>query len=431
MAEVMTMVQLSPTMEEGRLVAWLKKEGESVEAGEVVAEVETDKANMDMESFFDGVILKILLQEDDAASVGTPMAIIGEEGEDISDVLAELEGGGGTSDSAKQDEAPPNPKSAETAESTDTIAESAPATPAREDGRILSSPLARKLAADKGIDLASIKGSGPGGRIVKKDVEAAEPAAKPAAAAPSVSAPSITPAPILPSALEGDTVNLSPMRKSIAKNLTAAWQAPAFMLTREIDMGPAMALRKQINAKLADAETGKKISVNDMIIKACAMALIDEPAMNVAYQGDHLVQYNTADIGVAVALDGGLITPIVRAAHIKSVTSIAGEVREMAGRARDKKLKPEEYSGSTFSISNLGMFGIDHFTAVLNPPAAGILAVGTVKKVPVVGEDGELTVGTRMNVTLTCDHRAVDGAVGALFLKRVVEYLENPMLILV
>jgi len=266
---------------------------------------------------------------------------------------------------------------------------------------------------------------------VKRDVEAA--AARPAAPAKATAAaaPAATPAPVVEATGAGHSESLSPMRKAIAKNLSAAWQAPAFMLTRTVRMDAAMGLRKQINGQLEAAETGRKVSVNDLVIKAAAKALIDVPAMNAAYQGDSIFLYDHADIGIAVALDGGLITPVIRKAESKPLSDIAVEARELAGRARDKKLQPDEYSGSTFSISNLGMFGIDHFTAVLNPPAAGILAVGRIAKTPVVGDDGELTVASLMTVTLTCDHRAVDGAVGATWLQAFAKYLENPMLMLV
>ena len=429
MADVIEMIQLSPTMEEGKLVAWNKAEGDEVEAGDIIAEVETDKAAMDMESFYDGVILKILVQGGEAVPVGTPMAIVGEADEDISGLLAELAGGGSASTEAPA-EAPAAAPTAD-APAAATAPTAAPAAPARADGRILSSPLARKLAEDKGIDLSTVTGSGPAGRIVKRDVEAA--AARPAAAAPAASAPvaAAAPAPITPAVGAGHSESLSPMRKAIAKNLSAAWQAPAFMLTRTVRMDAAMALRKQINAQLEAAGTGRKVSVNDLVIKAAAKALIDVPAMNSAYQGDSIYLYDHADIGIAVALDGGLITPVIRNAESKPLSDIAVEARELAGRARDKKLAPDEYTGSTFSISNLGMFGIDHFTAVLNPPAAGILAVGRIAKNPVVGADGGFEVASEMTVTLTCDHRAVDGAVGATWLQAFATYLENPMLLIV
>ena len=445
MADIVEMIQLSPTMEEGLIVQWLKKEGDSVEAGEILAEVETDKANMDMESFFDGVVLKILVEEGNPAKIGAAIAIIGEEGEDISDALEEAASASPAPAAAPAEPAAASaPVATPAAASVATSATPAPAAPTRADGRVLSSPLARKIAAEHGIDIALVRGSGPGGRVVKSDVEravatgvaapvSAAPAAPAQAAAPAKPAgqPYVSPVASLGAAQPPESIAMTPMRKAIAANLSVAWQAPAFMLTRDFDMGPVAALRKQINQGFADAGIDHKVSFNDMVIKACAKALIDVPAMNSAYQGDTVLQYKTADIGMAVALDGGLITPIIRQAEAKPLGQIAAEARELAGRARRKKLQPDEYTGATFSISNLGMMGIDHFTAVLNPPGAGILAVGAIRKEPVVNEAGEIVVGTRMAVTLTCDHRAVDGAVGATFLQRVAIYLEKPALMLV
>jgi pyruvate dehydrogenase E2 component (dihydrolipoamide acetyltransferase) len=424
-------------MEEGMLVAWLKNEGDAVETGEPIAEVETDKATMEMESFFDGVLLKILIPAGSGVPIGVAMGIVGEEGEDISELLAELEAKAAApaAASAPAPTSSPAPEASAPASAPPTptapAASAAPAKPApvgRGDGRVLASPLARKLAQEKGIDVGDIAGSGPQGRVVKRDVESFVPAAQPVAPA-AASAPRFS-LPTLGSPKESTVVPLSQMRKAIARNLGQAWQAPAFMLTREIAMDRVMATRKEINAALAEDETGVKVSVNDFIIKACAKALIDVPEMNSAYEGDSIRLYGTADIGMAVALEGGLITPIVRQAEAKSLTHIAVEAKDLARRARDKKLQPNEFMGSTFSISNLGMFGIDHFTAVLNPPAAGILAVGATKKIPVVGPNDELTVGLRMSVTLTCDHRAVDGAVGAKFLIRFARYMETPALML-
>ncbi len=426
MAEVIEMIQLSPTMEEGMLVAWLKNEGDEVETGEPIAEVETDKATMEMESFFDGVLLRILVPAGNGVPIGAAMGIVGEKDEDISELIAELEANAAAPAPSAVAPAAEAPTAATTPAATPAPAPPKPAPVGREDGRVLASPLARKLAAEKGIDVGEIAGSGPQGRVVKRDVESYVPSARPAA---SASAPSFS-LPTLGSPKESTVVPLSQMRKAIARNLGQAWQAPAFMLTREIAMDRLMATRKEINTALAEDETGVKVSVNDFIIKACAKALIDVPEMNSAYEGDSIRLYGTADIGMAVALEGGLITPIVRQAEAKSLTHIAVEAKDLARRARDKKLQPDEFMGSTFSISNLGMFGIDHFTAVLNPPAAGILAVGTTKKIPVVGPNDELTVGLRMSVTLTCDHRAVDGAVGAKFLIRFARYMETPALMM-
>lgn len=434
MAEVMEMLALSPTMEEGTLAEWTKAEGESVAEGDILAEVETDKATMEMESFYSGTVLKLLAEPGQTVRVGDPLVIIGEEGEDISGLLSELGGGGKPAAKAK-----PEPAESEQAEDAPEASESAPAKTAdvseaagNDDGRrIKASPLARKMAEDKGLDLASIEGSGPGGRIIKRDIESAKAApvkaTRAAAAAPSAelhAAAGISEVP-------GEQKSLSQMRKTIAKRLVEVWQStPHFYLTMGIDMAAAMKVRKDINAQLAAAEAGYKVSVNDLIVKAAAAALAKFPAMNTGFAGDSLYAFDEVNIGVAVAIEDGLITPTVRNADQKALGAIAREVRELAGRARDKKLKPEEYSAHTFSISNLGMYDIDEFMAVINPPDAAILACGAVKQVPVV-VDGELAVGTRMKLTLACDHRVVDGATGAEFLNELRRNLENPMLLLV
>jgi pyruvate dehydrogenase E2 component (dihydrolipoamide acetyltransferase) len=433
MAEVVTMLALSPTMDEGTLAEWSKNEGDAIEEGEVLAEVETDKATMEMESFFDGTLLKQLIAAGDAVPVGAPIAIIGEPDEDISGVLDELE----TSEAAAQEAGADEPEAgadepeAEAAEAAAvTQQEAAP----RRDlvagqveaqkipgGRLKASPLARRMADEEGLELRNVEGTGPGGRIIKRDIEAALEARPTAAPFETAAAPE-APAEKRP---------LSQMRKTIARRLREVWQStPHFTLTMSIDMGRAMAQRKEINAQLEAAELDAKISVNDMIVKACALALREYPAMNVAFQGDHLLQYNEVHVGVAVAVEEGLITPTIRHADHKGLRKISQESRELAVRARDKKLTPEEYTGGTFTVSNLGMYGIDHFMAVINPPQAGILACGAVKKIPVV-EDGELAVGTRMSVTLSCDHRAVDGAMGAEYLNHVKRLLENPVLLMI
>jgi pyruvate dehydrogenase E2 component (dihydrolipoamide acetyltransferase) len=437
MADVVEMIQLSPTMEEGRLVAWLKKEGDVVKTGDLLAEIETDKATMEMESYFDGTILKLLVPVGESAAVGKALAIIGKPGEDISSLL------GGAPAAPKAAEAAPAeaPAAAPAAEPSEA--------PERPDGRILSSPVARRVAEEKGIDIRQVPGSGPAGRIIRRDVEtvaatgkpapaAAAPVAQPTASAPPVisapapaaaTAPAPTPVATSPDS-RGRVVPLSPMRKAIARNLAAAWQAPAFMLTRSIQMDAALALRSQINDGLAATGSDVKVSVNDIIIKAVARALVDVPEMNSEYRADSILLYDSVDIGMAVAIDGGLITPIIRRAHEKPLSVIAREAKALAGRAREKKLQPDEFTGATFSISNLGMFGIEHFTEVLNPPAAGILAVGATTKQVVVLPDGTYGTQQRMNVTLTVDHRAADGAVGATFLQKLVAYLEHPLLMM-
>jgi pyruvate dehydrogenase E2 component (dihydrolipoamide acetyltransferase) len=437
MAELVTMIQLSPTMEEGRLVAWHRAVGDTIETGDLLAEVETDKANMDMESFHDGTILALLVEPGDTLRVGRTMAVIGEPGEDWKALVEGAEGAAtpaptppasATPAPATQDPAPA-PATPQAAPSTTPPAAETPASPV---GRVLSSPLARKVAAEHGIDVASIPGSGPAGRIIRRDVDAALQARTeaPAPAAPQAMAPAhaAAPAPAPAELGAGRLEPLSPMRKAIARNLTAAWQAPAFMLTRDFDMEAALALRGQVNAALAaSGPDAPRVSVNDLLLFALSRALADVPEMNSAWTPEGLWLYESVDIGVAVALEGGLITPVVRGAHRLSLARLATEVRSLVDRARDRKLKPDEYTGATFSVSNLGMFGIDHFTAVLNPPAAGILAVGAVRPTVVGREDGTMEVRRRMTVTLTCDHRAVDGVVGSRMLQKLAGYLEAPL----
>ena len=415
MAEIVTMLALSPTMEEGQLVRWAKAEGDEVEEGEIIAEVETDKAAMEMESFFDGVVLKILVEAGNPVKVGAPIAIIGEAGEDISEVLSETAGGGAAP-------APAPEASAAAPSATPATATPAAAT-ASTSGRVLASPVAKNMAREHGLDLSAIRGSGPNGRVIKRDVEAAM--------ASGTTSRTQSAAVAAPASAGGTVVPLTQMRKTIAARMTSSWtSAPHFALTTEIDMGPAMALRKQINTDLAAADAGIKLSVNDFILKSCALALRQVPDMNVAWGGDHVIRHDEVHIGVAVAIDGGLITPVVRNADQKSLGTISQEVRDMAGRARVKKLMPHEYTGSTFSLSNLGMFGVTSFQAVLNPPEAGILAAGAVVKKPVV-EGDKIVPGLRMEVTLSCDHRSSDGAVGARFLQAVKLLLEHPSALLV
>ncbi len=433
MAEIITMLALSPTMEEGTIAEWSKPEGEAVEEGEIIAEVETDKATMEMESFFEGTMLKVLVKAGDTVKVGQPMAVVGEPDEDADAALAAFSGGAPAAESAPaSEEAEPPPEApAQQAPSPEASA------PARADGeRIKSSPLARKIAQDNQIDLASLQGSGPGGRIIKQDVEDAIARGGTSSA---TSTPSATATPSGEPMLIGEIPDATPthepmsqMRKAIARRMVQVWQnTPFFYLTIDVDMAQAMAQRKKINTELKAAGIEAKISVNDMIVRACALALKDYPRMNCAFAGDSIAFFEEVHIGVAVALEEGLITPTLRNADQKTLSQLATETRELAGRARDKKLKPHEFGGSTFSISNLGMYGIDHFQAVINPPESGILACGAVQKVPVVNADGELTVGTRMKLTLTCDHRAVDGAIGAEFLQHVQRRLENPILLMV
>ncbi len=422
MAEVMEMLALSPTMEEGTLAEWLKQEGDSVEEGEILAEVETDKATMEMESFYTGTILKLLAEPGQTVRVGDPLVVIGEAGEDISEFLKDA----GAAAKKKKEPAEEAPEAAEpVAEESKEVSTTAAMETAGDGRRVKASPLARRMAEDKGLELSAITGSGPGGRIIKRDVESARKA-PPAGRRPSAE---LVGADV--SMVPGQSQPLSQMRKAIARRLVEVWQStPHFYLTKVIDMATAMEKRKEINAHLAAADAGVKISVNDIIVKAAAAALAEFPAMNSAFTGDSVYQFDEVNIGVAVAIEDGLITPTVRNADQKSLGAIAQEIRELAGRARDKKLKPEEYSSHTFSISNLGMYGIDDFMAVINPPDAAILACGSVQKVPVV-QDDQIVIGTRMKISLACDHRVVDGAVGAQFLQKLQSYLENPMLLLV
>ena len=437
------MEALSPTMEEGQVVKWLKSEGDDVTSGEIIAEIETDKATMELVARGDGVLRAILVGEGGTASVGEVIALIGAADEDISELkaasLSASEGNGageGRGGVALPDAEPAAP--------TDAPAGVAPASGSASaiDGRIKASPLARRLATESGVELSAVSGSGPAGRIVKRDIEAAiatGPTVPVAAAGTPVPVGGGTAAPIsaapvaapvlVPSGAEFEDVPLSQMRKTIARRLTESiGPVPHFFLTIEVDMGRAMEARRRINAMLEPE--GRKISLNDLIIRATAAALKRHPACNAHWLGDSIRRFNRVHIGVAVAVKDGLITPIIRDADLKGVAHIGAEVRELAGRAREKKLQPDEYTGATFSISNLGMFGIHEFTAVINPPEAGILAVGGVEEVPVV-EAGQVVVRNRMKITMSCDHRVIDGALGAAFLATLKGMLEEPAAILV
>ncbi len=418
MADFVQLIQLSPTMEEGLIVSWSKKPGDKISTGDIIAEVETDKATMEMESYFDGILLEIFVPAGSTAKVGTALAVIGKAGESYTVP------GAAPAKAAAAPAAAPAP--AETP---------APAAAPVATGRLLSSPLARKVAQEAGVAIETLQGSGPAGRIIRRDVEAAATAPVAAApAAPRAATPAPAPRSTQPGAIrtapEGRVEPLSQMRKAISRNLTAAWTAPAFTLTREVAMEATLAARQQVNEALAAQKSDTKVSVNDFVVAAAARALRDVPEMNAAYVEETLHLYDSVDIGIAVAIEGGLITPVIRDADRKGLRALAEEAKALAERGRNKKLAPHEFTGATFSISNLGMFGIDHFTAVLAPPAAGILAVGRTRAIPVVDAKQNLVVGQRMNVTITCDHRAVDGAVGARFLQRFAAYLESPALLL-
>ncbi len=420
MADFVQLIQLSPTMEEGLIVSWSKKPGDKISTGDIIAEVETDKATMEMESYFDGILLEIFVPAGSTAKVGTALAVIGKAGESY------------TIPGAAPAKAAAAPAAAPQAQATSAPA---PAAAPVATGRLLSSPLARKVAQEAGVAIETLQGSGPAGRIIRRDVEAAATAPVAAApAAPRAATPAPAPRSTQPGALrtapEGRVEPLSQMRKAISRNLTAAWTAPAFTLTREVAMEATLAARQQVNEALAAQKSDTKVSVNDFVVAAAARALRDVPEMNAAYVDENLHIYDSVDIGIAVAIEGGLITPVIRDADRKGLRALAEEAKALAERGRNKKLAPHEFTGATFSISNLGMFGIDHFTAVLAPPAAGILAVGRTRAIPVVDAKQNIVVGQRMNITITCDHRAVDGAVGARFLQRFAAYLESPALLL-
>ena len=413
------MEALSPTMEEGQVVKWMKAEGDAVAQGDILAEIETDKATMELVARGAGVLGKVLVGEGATAPVGEVIAIIAAQGEDVAALAADL-AGGAEGPGAKRG-APAPAESPAPATDADTVR--APgAMPPPAPTRVRASPVARRLAREAGLDLAELRGSGPGGRVVKRDVEAA---ARTAASAPP---PPTTPRPA-PSGTDHDDVPLTQMRKTVARRLAGSLgPVPHFFLTLDVDMTRALAARDRVNDLLA--ARGAKASINDLVIKAVAVALTHHPECNAWWLGDSVRVFHRVHIGVAVAVPDGLITPVVRDAHAKGLGRIGAEVRELAGRARERKLQPHEYTGSTFSISNLGMFGIEKFTAVINPPEAGILAVGAVEERPVVSE-GEVLVRPRMRITMSCDHRVIDGAQGARFLATLKSFLEEPAAILI
>ncbi len=431
MAIAVEMPKMTDTMEEGLLVAWMVEEGDAISAGDILAQVETDKATMDIEAYDDGVLLKKVIDEGEAVPIGGLIAVLGKAGEDVAAVLAQYEQGG--DGAAPAPEAPP-----ETATQPSASPPSHDGVPAEAVGRIKSSPLARKLAIDHGLDLRTVRGSGPEGRIVKRDIEAM--LAKQQGAPVSVKAPAPRPAPASAKAApvaageeEGyESVRISPMRKTIARRLAESkFTAPHFYLTIDLEMERAVAVRQQLNA-VAVAQGRQKISYNDLITKACAVTLRQHPQVNASYLAEEgeIRRYNYVHIGVAVAVDEGLVTPVLRHADRKGLAELAVEMRALAARARERKLQPDEMAGSTFTTSNLGMFGIEEFTAIVNPPNACILAIGAIRDVPVV-KDGEIVPGKRMKVTLSCDHRVVDGATGAQFLQTLRHYLEEPLNLLI
>lgn len=460
MATKVYMEALSPTMEEGRLVNWLKQEGDEIKDGDLLAEIETDKATMELVARGSGVLRKIMLGDGGTAPVGAVIAVIAAADEDISAILSEATPGPPAPEApaeaasapvreaatAAADLAAGGPSAAGQAAAGVQAVSEAPAgqpTPAvgtsaeraaggrveqvqapAVEGRIKASPLARRLAAEAGLELGQVQGTGPGGRITKRDIEAA--AAAPAPAAPAAAPVAAYQPPV--AMAEVEEIPVSQMRKTIARRLAESiGPIPTFYLTTEVDMGRMLEVRQQINRRL-EAQ-GARVSINDLLIKAVAAALVRHPEVNSSWGESVVRRYGRVHIGVAVAVEDGLITPIVRDADRKGVAQIAGEVRELAGRARERKLAPEEYTGATFSISNLGMFGIQEFTAIINPPEAAILAVGTVEEKAVV-EDGQIVVRSRMRLTMSCDHRVIDGATGAKFLQTLKDNLEEPTMML-
>lgn len=430
MAEIIVMPKLSDTMEEGVLASWLKKEGESVEEGDVLAEIETDKATMEYESPINGKILKLVIKPGTKVNLGVPIAVVGDDSEAFDESMLgsgkEKSSGKGEEGSAGRpsgdikskgtEESVSKPAGAGSVQRPDATTYKEPS-----QGRVKASPLARKMAAEKGIELANIQGSGPAGRIIMRDVESAKQEAR----APS-------PRSEVGSTADDVLIPASMMRQTIAKRLHAAKNdAPHFYLTRSIDMSATMAWREKLNADLAKDPNLPKVSVNDIVLLACAKALRRHPDCNASWEGEAIRQYRGVHMAMAVALPSGLITPVIQNCDQKGIREIARSSRELAGRAKAGDLKPEDYSGGTFTVSNLGMFGIEEFTAIINPPQAGILAVGATIPTPWVDNAGQITVSHRMKVTMSCDHRVIDGALGAQFLQTFVSYLEDPLMMLV
>jgi pyruvate dehydrogenase E2 component (dihydrolipoamide acetyltransferase) len=410
MAEVIRMPKMSDTMTEGVIVSWLKQVGDDIKPGDILAEVETDKATMELENYVKGTLLHIGIPAGGSVPVDALIAIVGQKGEDISALL-----NGATAPAA----APAKVEETKVETAAPTAPTPAPVANTSNDSRVKASPLAKKIADEKGIDLNSVNGSGDGGRIVKRDVETFTPAAK-TAGAPSITLPTVV------GQESYEEVPVSQMRKVIARRLgESKHTAPHFYLTMSINMDKAIEARKSMLEF-----SPVKISVNDIIIKAVAAALRRNPAANSSWLGDKIRYNHHINIGVAVAIEDGLIVPVVKFADSKSLSHISAEVKELADKAKNKKLQPSEFEGNTFTISNLGMFGIDEFTAIINPPDACILAVGAAKETVVV-ENGQMKVANVMKVTLSCDHRVVDGAVGSAFLKTLKELLENPVKLLV
>jgi pyruvate dehydrogenase E2 component (dihydrolipoamide acetyltransferase) len=423
------MPKLSDTMTEGTLVAWKKKKGDKVSAGEVLAEIETDKATMEWESPEDGTLSEIYVEEGGKVNVGDKIAFIGEEAEKAPKTETkpkeekrkqEETEKPAPAKAKEQETAPQQPEKEKKAEPEKKAVEPA-RTPLQDEARVKASPVARRIAAELGVDLANVKGTGPDGRVTETDVRAAaKRPSRPVSSTPATTKPG-----------EGARIQLSGMRKIIAQRLVESLgPVPHFYLTIDIDAGPLMAARAELKAAGEESDAAK-ITVNDFVLKATVEAAVKVPKVNASFDGDSLVQYADVDLGIAVAIDDGLLTPVIRAAQTKSLREISALAKDLASRARNKRMKPEEFQGGTFTVSNLGGMGIDSFSAVINPPQGFILAVGKITKVPVTDDCDQIVVGHRMSITMSCDHRVIDGALGAQYLKELRHLLENPAVLLV
>jgi pyruvate dehydrogenase E2 component (dihydrolipoamide acetyltransferase) len=419
MPKYIEMPKLSDTMTEGTLLKWRKKEGDKVEVGDVLAEVETDKATMEVEAFDDGILHQFYVKEGSKVAIGSKIALLLRKGEQPpADGAAP----------AAETKAPAAPAQKEPAHASAPAPSTAPAKAAASPGdRVKASPLAKKIARAEGVDLTSVTGTGPGGRIVAKDLESAPSRGPGPAKAAPVSAPVIQ---ATPAGAGDQRIALSGMRRVIADRLLASkTQLPHFYLHIEVDAGPLMKARAELNA-VTEASGGPKFTVNDFVLKAVIAAAAKVPAVNASFAGDAIIQYGSINLSVAVAVEEGLVTPVIRDAQKKSLREISETVKDLASRARNKKLKPEEYQGGTITVSNLGAYGIESFSAIINPPQAAILSIGAIVKKPVVGPDDEIVAGQRMSVGLSADHRVVDGAVGATYLAELRKFIENPTLML-
>ncbi len=430
MADYIVMPKLGFDMREGVLNTWLKQVGDAVNKGDVVAEIESDKATLELESQVAGTLLRLMHEPGDVVPVGANMAIVGEKGEDVSGLVGSNGQPNGQEEApAQSDKETPKAEAApEEAKQPAAAAPSAsPASVAPDEtypGGVKATPVARRLAEDRQIDLLQVKGSGPDGRITKADVEAVAKAAQPAKTQP---APATTPTP-LAAGPDSEELPLTRLRQAIGRRMVESkTTVPHFYVTTEIDMAPALALRKQVNAALPEE---LKVSVNDMIVKAAALALRDFPNLNAAFAGDKIIRHQSINVGSAVAVEGGLTTVVQKNTDTSTLSKVAGDNRAMIARAREGKVRPEDVEGGTFTVSNLGGFDVDHFIAIINPPEAAILAIGSAREVPVV-KDGQLAVGTRMKATISADHRVTDGAEAAKYMQRLKELLENPLRLLV